>query len=297
MKCRWVAAFAVVTGAAACAQIETVYVPFHSGYRRTSRPPRSVDTVEVVSGEYARDPPLGCSEPRCGPDRAHVIGFFKIANANGVSDARLLSKLEADAADAGCDVLDVYPPGTIDAAGKLRGRPRAGTCLVVHKASLFQDLVAKLPRCAAGQTGVAIGGLGDGPDREIAVRGILTYDQTAPSCEVRGEMCGCCRSCSLPLVLADPGLDGVSPAAPVQLMESADNAALSVIPGIDSHAMGLWFGECEQDSVVREGDRADAIVTGVLRHLAPANPQSRWAIEAPTLCLVAPGPRGKGSPP
>jgi len=122
---------------------------------------------------------------------------------------------------AGCDGLEGHPPGTIDAAGKLRGRPRAGTCPLVHKTSRFQAFAAKLPRCPVGQTGVAIDRLGGGADREVSVRGTLTYDQTAPSCEVNGEMCECCRDCSLPLVLADPRIDGVSRAAPVRLMERA----------------------------------------------------------------------------
>ena len=290
MKCRWIVALAALTGASACTQIETVYVPYETGYRRESRPSRPADTLEVVSGAYEASPPFSCSGVRCRRDKARVIGFFKIKNADGASAAQLLRKLESDAAEAGCDVLDVYPPGTIDAAGELRGRPRAGTCLLVHKTSLFQDFAAKLPRCPAGQTGVAIDRLGGGADREISVRGILTYDQTAPSCEVNGEACNCCRDCSLPLVLADPGLAGVSRAAPVQLMESGDDASLSVIPGTDAHAMGLTFGECERPDVVREGDRADAIVTGVLRHLAPAQQRSEWAIEAPSLCVVDSGP-------
>jgi hypothetical protein len=297
MRCRWVAAFAVLTGASACAQIDRVYVPYETGYRSESRAPRPVDTLEVVSGAYEPNPPLSCSGARCGRDKARVVGFFKVANADGASSGQLLTKLKSAAADAGCDVLDVYPPGTIDAAGNLRGRPRTGTCLLIHRTWRFHDFVTTLPRCPAAQTGVAIDRLGDGADREISVRGILTYDQTAPSCEANGELCDCCRDCSLPLVLADPSLDGASRAGPVQLMDRGDDASLSLIPGTDAHAMGLWFNECERPEVVREGDRADAIVTGVARHFAPAKLQSQWAIEAPSLCVIAPGLGGKGAQP
>lgn len=160
------------------------------------------------------------------------------------------------------------------------------------KTSRFQSFVATLPRCVSGQTSVAIDRLRDPADREVSVRGVLTYADAAPDCAFDGLACECCHACSLSLVLVNPSAAGVSPVTPVALMDDGDEATLSAISGTDSHSLGVWFGECERSHVVGAGDRADVIVTGVLRRLGRADAQSRWAIEAPSVCVVG----GKGPP-
>jgi hypothetical protein len=185
VKRGWAAAIALGTGLAALACTPPIHYTKYDGVSfGAHRPPRSVASLKVVSGDYSRGT-LVCDGPSCDVvDEPEVVGVFKVAPGRSGRPAAIVDELKRRAAAAGCDILDLSPPDTLNGRGELLGRPLGGACLMrppsqwtfEGRQELLDTYPESLAACAASVQSVPVEELravAPPPDGVVTVRGRL----------------------------------------------------------------------------------------------------------------------------